>query len=126
MSRSLPPFRTAAVALLLVAEGCSEPPPETPPRQISASPFQYPEELWDAGLEGRTTLRIFVTEGGVVDSARVEESSGHPVFDSAAVARAHSLRFEPARRGTEAVHTWVLLPVEFTINATGAQPETSP
>lgn len=125
MSRLLYPFRAAAVALLLVAPGCSEP-PVTPPRQISTSPFQYPEELWDAGMEGRTTLRIFVTEQGAVDSARVEESSGHPVFDSAAVARAHSLRFEPARRGSEAVHTWVLLPVEFTINATEAQPETRP
>lgn len=113
------------VALFLnAAAGCQEQLPETSPRQLSASPFQYPEELWDAGVEGETTLRIFVTAQGSVDSVRVEQSSGHAAFDSSAVHGAQALRFEPARRGEEPVGVWVLLPVEFDLAT--AESDTTP
>lgn len=100
---------------MLLAAGCGEQLPETPPRQIAGSPFHYPEDLWDAGVEGETVLRLFVTESGQVDSARVERSSGYASFDSAAVDGSRDLRFEPALRGEEAVGVWVLLPVQFDL-----------
>jgi iron complex outermembrane recepter protein len=89
---------------ITLASGCSrsEPLPETPPRQISESPFHYPEELWDARIEGETTLKVFVSAAGDVDTVQVEKTSGHAAFDTAAVNGAHRLRFEPARRGEEA------------------------
>jgi periplasmic protein TonB len=43
----------------------------------------------------------------------VQESAGHPDLDDAAAAAVRRWRFEPARRGAEAVAMWVLLPVEF-------------
>jgi TonB family protein len=98
---------------ILMGSGCTEPAPEVPPRQISESPFHYPEELWDAGVEGETILEIHVSAVGTVDSARVEQTSGHEEFDSAAVSGAQRLRFEPARRGDETVAVRVLLPVQF-------------
>jgi protein TonB len=106
--------RAAILALALIA-GCAEELPETPPRQLAGSPFHYPEQLWDAGVEGETLLRLFVTEAGRVDTARVERSSGHPEFDSAAVSGAHDLRFEPALREQQPVGVWVLLPVQFEL-----------
>ena len=57
-----------------------------------------PEDLWDAGIEGETVLRLYVTESGAVDSVRVEKGSGHLAFDSSAVLGARDLRFEPATR----------------------------
>lgn len=105
---------TAMLTLALVA-GCAEAGPETPPRQLAGSPFHYPEQLWDAGVEGETLLRLFVTDAGRVDTARVERTSGHPEFDSAAVSGAHDLRFEPALREEEPVGIWVLLPVQFEL-----------
>ncbi len=109
-------------AVILAA--CAEEPPETPPRQLSASPFQYPEQLWDAGLEGETMLRIRVAASGEVDSVQVQQSSGYAAFDSSATAGARELRFDPARRGEEAVETWVLLPVQFDMKTPGsAAPE---
>ena len=109
--RSLPLFAVLGTTGVLAA--CKEPVPVNPPQQLSESPFQYPEEMWDTGVEGETMLRIFVNERGLVDTARVEQTSGYEAFDSAALAGAKELRFEPARRGEDSVAVWVLLPVQF-------------
>lgn len=82
---------------------------------MPGSPFHYPEELWDAGVEGETVLRLWVNEAGNVDSVQVERTSDHPAFDSAAVNGARDLRFEPARQGETVVGSWVLLPVQFDL-----------
>jgi periplasmic protein TonB len=121
-------FRAAAAALSFLAlliTGCESAQPEVPPQQLPGSPFHYPEELWDAGVEGETLLEVHVSETGTVDSTRVERSSGYPAFDSAAVAGARDLRFEPARRGDEPVSVRVLLPVQFHLpqdDAAGGEP----
>lgn len=113
-----PPGRLARLtALALLFTACQEGLPETPPRQLSGSPFHYPEELWDAGVEGETLLRLFVNGQGAVDSTQVERTSGYAAFDSAAVDGARDLRFEPARRGEEPISVWVLLPVQFDLPA---------
>ena len=105
-----------ALALTALAGGCKEPIPQTT-RQVQhpGSPFHYPEELWDAGVEGETLLRLFVSTRGGVDTVRVERTSGYPAFDSSAVRGARELRFDPARRGTEPIGAWVLLPVQFDL-----------
>jgi periplasmic protein TonB len=110
------PLAIAPLAAALALGACGgEPEPETPARQVSPSPFEYPEELWDAGVEGRTVLRLLVSEEGTVDSVQVEVPSGYPLFDSAAVAGSHDLRFEPKRVGERPVADWYLLPVDFTL-----------
>lgn len=108
-------IRVAALGIAVVGalSACGERAPDTPPRQLSSSPFHYPEELWDAGVEGETMLEIHVSRSGSVDSARVHETSGHEEFDSAAVRGVAGLRFEPARRGDDSVAVTVLLPVQF-------------
>lgn len=110
----------SATTALLILWGCGENLPETPPRQLSGSPFHYPEELWDAGVEGETLVRLFVTTEGAVDSAEVETTSGYAAFDSAAITGAYDLQFEPALRGDEPAAVWVLLPVEFDLPADSA------
>ncbi len=118
-----------AVLLLLAAGACrSEPLPETPPQQLTSSPFHYPEELWDEGIEGQTTLKLYVTEQGAVppDSIRVDESSGYAAFDSAAINGARQLRFEPARRGEDPIGVWVRLPVQFDMTNANAEGEDIP
>lgn len=109
---------TAAAALAALALAACErgPVPETPPRQLSESPFQYPEELWDAQVEGQTTLRLFISQRGTVDTVRLERGSGYAAFDSAALAGSHQLRFRPATRGGKPVAAWFLLPVKFELN----------
>ena len=110
-------------ACLAAAAGCQRKPVvETEPVALNAPAFQYPEELWDAGVEGRTVLRILINARGTVDSARVETPSGYEAFDSAALAGTGALRFEPARRDGVPVPKWVLLPVEFDITPADSAP----
>ncbi|HET7464717.1 MAG TPA: energy transducer TonB [Longimicrobium sp.] len=109
--------KTAALAAALLLAGCERGPvPETPPRQLSASPFEYPEDLWDAQVEGQTTLRLFISDQGTVDTVRLEKGSGYAAFDSAALSGGRSLRFRPGTRGGKAVAAWFLLPVKFELN----------
>lgn len=125
MARKITFVSWLAGGLLLGGSGCGDAPPATPPRQLSASTFHYPEEMWDAGVEGETLLKLFVSDQGGVDSVRVEQASGHAPFDTSAVEGARELRFEPARRGDEAIGIWVLLPVQFRLDGNAAAPDSS-
>jgi protein TonB len=75
----------------------------------------YPSSARRLGIEGMTTLRVYVGADGRVGDVVVHESAGHPDLDSAAADAVKRWRFEPARHGTEAVGVWVLLPVEFRL-----------
>jgi len=77
-------------------------------------PIEYPLALWDQDIEGETLLRVRVTDQGGVDSVEVLESSGHPTFDSAAVAGARKLRFRPARKEGKRIEVWAEVPVSFS------------
>jgi len=70
-------------------------------------------EFRDAGEEGRVTLSMFVDERGRVTSTRVTQSSGRADMDEAAIEVARSARFQPARRGDDAIGVWIVLPFEF-------------
>lgn len=75
----------------------------------------YPSSARRLGIQGTTTLRIYVATDGRVSEIVVDRSAGHPDLDHAASDAVKRWRFEPARRGTEAVGMWVLLPVEFRL-----------
>lgn len=105
----------SSVVLVGLSVACREAEPVTPPRQMPGSPFHYPEELWDAGVEGETVLRLWVNPEGGVDTVQVERTSDYPAFDSSAVNGARDLQFEPAQQSGAAVGAWVLLPVQFDL-----------
>lgn len=85
-----------------------------PPLRIGDDhPFEFPEAAWEEGVEGTTVLRLLISRTGTVDSAFVWESSGHSSLDSAALAQAIELQFEPASQGGEPVQVWGRLPVIF-------------
>jgi TonB family protein len=89
------------------------------------SPFQYPPELYDQGVEGEVRLRLYVDALGRVrpESTRVASSSGTPALDSAAVAGSVLLRFAPAHRGGQPVGMAFYQPVIFRRRAApGALP----
>ena len=75
----------------------------------------YPESARRAGIEGTSLLRFEITEGGMVSKVTVEKSAGHEELDRAAIAAVQKWRFEPARRGAQAVAVWVTLPVRFEL-----------
>jgi TonB family protein len=87
---------------------------ELPAPLYGQLPIGYPLELWDQDVEGRTLLRVRVTDVGGVDSVEVLESSGYDAFDSAAIAGARELRFTPARRNGKRIDVWAQVPVHFS------------
>ena len=87
---------------------------EQPTPLYGEGPIDYPLELWDSDVEGKTLLRVRVTDMGRVDSVVVLESSGHEAFDSAAVDGALELRFQPARKNGKRIEVWAEVPVHFS------------
>jgi TonB family protein len=81
----------------------------------SASPFQYPPDLYDQGVEGEVRLRLYVDSTGHVlpDSTRVATSSGTPGLDSAALRGAAQLQFAPAHQDGRPVGMSFYQPVVF-------------
>ncbi len=79
------------------------------------SPFQYPANLYDQGVEGEVRLRLYVDSAGRVhpESTRVASSSGTPALDSAAIRGASQLRFAPAHRRGVSVGMAFYPPVIF-------------
>ena len=67
------------------------------------------------GIQGTTLLRVFVASDGRVAEVAVERTAGHVDLDEAAATAVRQWRFEPARKGDDAVSMWVLLPVEFRL-----------
>jgi protein TonB len=75
----------------------------------------YPASARRLGIQGITMLRVHVLVDGRVGDVLVETSAGHPDLDQAAMEAVGKWRFEPARRGKEAVVVWVTLPVRFEL-----------
>ena len=106
------------IALLGPVTACERDEPVTDPETLTLdSPFRYPIELWDEGVEGETVVMVHVTDTGGVDSVYVQRTSGHAAFDSAAVEGARQLRFAPGRRGDRRISMWARLPVRFRMPA---------
>ena len=102
-------------AIGLMASSClGEEQLERPRPLYGEEPVDYPLTLWDAGVEGETTLRVRVTDTGAIDSIEVAKSSGHPGLDSAAVEGVRDLRFQPGRRNGQRTRMWATLPVVFS------------
>jgi len=87
--------------------------PETAAAYLSAPAPRYPLAARREGIEGRVTVRVLVSTRGTPARIDIEQSSGSDILDRAAVEAVSAWRFAPARRGTQPVDAWVLVPVEF-------------
>lgn len=89
---------------------------DSPPVPLDAAPpVGYPPELYEQGVSGTVILRLFLDDSGSVlaDSSRIEESSGYPALDSAALSAAPRLRYAPALRGGKPVAAPFRQPIHF-------------
>ena len=93
----------------------SRQPDELPKVLNSELPFRYPAALYARRIQGNVTLRMRIERNGLVldDSTRVEDSSGYPALDSAALRGSRELHFVPAKRRGESLPATVLFPIYF-------------
>lgn len=75
----------------------------------------YPALSRRFGENGRVILRVFVERSGRAGQVEINASSGSPRLDRAAQDAVSRWKFVPARRGTEAVGAWVLVPIVFNL-----------
>ena len=73
----------------------------------------YPALLRDAGIGGTVRVYFYIDPEGLVQRTRLDESSGHPALDQAALRVADAFRFRPALNGSEPTSVWVSLPISF-------------
>jgi TonB family protein len=84
------------------------------PDVVEALEREYPAILRDAGIGGTALLYFFLNAEGGVQDVRVNQSSGHPGLDEAALRVARVYRFSAARNRDQAVPVWIQIPVSFT------------
>lgn len=76
---------------------------------------EYPPLLRDAGIEGAVRVWFRLDAAGKVVETRVDESSGHPSLDDAALRVADRMEFTPAMNRDRAVAVWVSIPITFRV-----------
>lgn len=91
----------------------------TPPRfnaaYLNNPPPTYPVMARRLGEEGKVMLRVLVTPEGTAAEVRIQNSSGSPMFDDAALEAVRQWRFVPARQGDNPVAAWVQVPIVFRL-----------
>jgi len=80
---------------------------------------RYPAAARRAGEQGTVMLRVLVSREGTTARVEIDKSSGSPHLDTAARETVRAWRFTPARRGAEAIESWVVVPVVFRLEAPG-------
>jgi protein TonB len=76
----------------------------------------YPMAARRASREGKTVLLVSVDADGGCGDVRIEESSGTPSLDQAAIAAVRHWRFTPARTSGRTVPSMIRVPVLFRLS----------
>lgn len=95
------------------------------PVPLNADPaVEYPPALVAQRIGGTVILRVFIDSAGVVrpESTTVQESSGYPALDSAALAAGPRLSYAPALRDGSPVAAFFLQPFSFRAPRTRGNP----
>jgi protein TonB len=77
----------------------------------------YPPAARRLGEQGKVWLRAHVLPNGNTDNVELKQTSGSPRLDSAALEAVKRWRFVPARQGGEAVSSWVVIPISFSLES---------
>ncbi len=75
----------------------------------------YPAVARARNWEGVSRLRVYVLPNGSAGQVQLAGSSGHDVLDEAAVAAVRGWRFVPAKRGDQAIASWVQFPIVWKL-----------
>lgn len=86
----------------------------TPPSYIPRS-RPYPRLAKQRGWEGTVKLQVDIATDGSVTRVLLEQSSGYPLLDQAAIRHISQSRFRPARRNGTPIDISVQLPVVFEL-----------
>lgn len=90
-------------------------PPRFDADYLSNPSPSYPVLSRRLGESGKVLLRVQVGVDGLARQVLVQQSSGFDRLDDAAREAVAKWRFVPARRGTDVLTEWVIVPVVFNL-----------
>ena len=104
------------VTLLAGCEGPVQAPAVAPtqPLAVDTPPPEYPAQLACDDIGGTVELIMKIGTDGHPTAIRVENGSGQPALDQAAMAAVEGWTFRPATRNGDPVSTDLRVPVTFT------------
>jgi len=76
---------------------------------------RYPRTARRSRAQGTVLLRVHIGPDGIPSQLAVQQSSGHPVLDQAALEAVRQWVFVAAREGAEARGAWVVVPLIFSL-----------
>lgn len=76
----------------------------------------YPSASRRLSEAGTVYLRVHVSAEGHAHKVEVKTSSGFPRLDQSALETVAQWRFVPAKRGSTAVTSWVVVPIVFSLS----------
>ena len=88
----------------------------TPPSLKNQPRLLYPKSALENSYTGSTKVIMIISESGNVKNAKVQESSGSDILDSAAVRYCKSLLFNPAVRNNKSVYSRMEITVKFDLS----------
>ena len=126
---AMPAFAPQVPAASEVVTAPSPPPQEdtAPVKEVASTPplYQaaylhnpppvYPLSAKRRGMEGKVLLRAEIQPDGMCSRVELKKSSGWELLDQAALEAVKHWRFEPARRGAQAVVEWAEIPINFSL-----------
>jgi periplasmic protein TonB len=120
-----PPPRPRAQPAAPVDNAPQSAPPSVPqaPRTVSIGQVAYinppnaiyPARSRRAGEQGRVIMRVLVDTTGRPAQVSVQQSSGHPALDEAAVSAVRASLLRPYSENGVAQAVWVLMPIDFVL-----------
>jgi protein TonB len=112
-----PPTEPATAAPVTAAVAPPVEPPSFNADYLNNPAPAYPLMSRRMQEEGRVVLRVFVDAHGLPDRVELRSSSGHMRLDEVALDTVKHWKFVPARRGSEPVPAWVLVPISFNLRS---------
>lgn len=119
LSRAIPTMSTLAFVAMLA--GCNPGPTEQPatheppthPMAVKTPPPLYPAELACAGIAGQVGVLLTIDADGNPKNVRVEDGSGHPQLDQAAIEAVKGWKFQAGTSRGKPTESPLRVPVTF-------------
>jgi TonB family protein len=94
---------------------CMAIPPSLPLEKVRADHPDLPK-VAKPGVPSRVILRLFVSEKGTVDGAKVDESSGYARLDEASLKGVQGQKMQPAMAGGQGIASCVTMPIVWKLD----------
>lgn len=87
----------------------------TPPSLKNQPRLFYPKVAQENSYTGKAKVMMVISEAGIVKNAKIKESSGFDILDSAAIRYCRSMLFNPAIRNDKPVYSRMEVSVKFDL-----------